>query len=128
MAVAITQIGGPFGSIIVRDTDCNNSATTIASPTTGSIIQIAIDNPNTTAVYYKMADTGSPVVGTTAADLVVRARAASVAGQHVRTTVQFGFQEMPFSTGFSSWCVTTAAEAGNTSPALKVSASYTIGG
>ena len=69
MAVAITQIGGPFGSIIVRDTDCNNSATTIANPTTGSIIQIAIDNPNTTAVYYKMADTGSPVVGTTAADL-----------------------------------------------------------
>ena len=132
MAVAITQLVGPFGTLQVRITNINNAATTLAAPTTGSIYTIGVTNPNLSPVYLKFADTLSATVGTTPASTVITVPGGTDMGGGIinprHTTTQFGFRDLSFVNGFSAWCVTGASEASAVSPASAVTASFIIGG
>jgi len=126
MAVTVTSIEPNLGKVLIKDTNPNNSITSLNSPTTGSIYMVNIENPNSSAVYFKLADAAAGTVGTTAADLVLKASGS--AGGGVPYQANFVFPEgVRFFTGFSHWCVTAAAEASAVSPASAVTASYVVG-
>lgn len=126
MAVTVTRNANNLGSDFVQDTDANNSLTTLSTPTTGSIYLVTVQNPNASPVYFKLADANSGTVGTLAANLVLQASASLGGG--IPSTSNFVFPGgVPFTTGFSHWCVTAPAEAAAVSPASAVTASYVIG-
>tara|TARA_S200002703_G_scaffold20532_1_gene16807 strand:- start:580 stop:963 length:384 start_codon:yes stop_codon:yes gene_type:complete len=126
MTVTVTTLEPNLGKSLVKDTNADNVLTTIASPTTGSIYMVNVENPNNTAVYFKLADASSGSVGTLPADLVLKASGS--AGGGVPFQANFIFPEgVRFFTGFSHWCVTAAAEASAVAPASAVTASYVIG-
>lgn len=126
MAVTVTSIEPNLGKVLIKDTNPNNTLTSLNSPTTGSIYMVNIENPNSSAVYFKLADASSGSVGTLPADLVLKASGS--AGGGVPYQANFVFPEgVRFFTGFSHWCVTAAAEASAVSPASAVTASYVVG-
>ena len=118
MAVTVTSIEPNLGKVLIKDTNPNNSITSLNSPTTGSIYMVNIENPNSSAVYFKLADAAAGTVGTTAADLVLKASGS--AGGGVPYQANFVFPEgVRFFTG--------AAESSAVSPASAVTASYVVG-
>ncbi len=111
MAVTVTNQSNPLGSKIVQDTGATNSAIDNASGASGTLYMVEIDNASySTAVYFKLANATSATAGTTAAALVLLCPAS--------TKRSYVFPEgIAFSSGFSHWCTTGAAEASTAAPA-----------
>ena len=117
MTVTVTNQSNPLGSKLVQDTIANGVAVDNTTGGAGSLYAVEITNPNGSAVYFKLADSANATAGTTAADVVLVCPANS--------TKNYVFMGgIAFSTGFSHWCVITAAEGEINSPAIAVTARY----
>ena len=118
MAVTVTNQSNPIGSRLVQDSDVTSTAADNTTGTTGTLYMVEVDNTaNANIVYFKMADSADATGGTTAADLVLTVPAS--------TKMSYVFPTgIAFSTGFSHWCTTGAAEDNTTSPTADVIARY----
>ncbi len=120
MAVTVTNQSNPLGSQLVQDTDAKGTAVDNASGGSGTLYAVEVVNPNGASVYFKLADATSATAGTTAADIVLECPASS--------TKNYVFLAgVAFSSGFSHWCVTAAAESNTTNPGSDVTVRYVIG-
>jgi len=118
MAVTVTNQTTPLGSKIVQDTAATNSAVDNSTGGSGTLYMVEVDNTGySTAVYLKMADTTNATAGTTASTMVLFCP-ASVKRSYV-------FPEgIAFSSGFSHWCTTGAAESDTSAPATPPTVRY----
>tara|TARA_Y100001963_G_C6441023_1_gene291401 strand:+ start:96 stop:461 length:366 start_codon:yes stop_codon:yes gene_type:complete len=118
MAVTVTNQSNPLGSKLVQDSSAGNTAADNTTGSSGTLYLVEIDNTaNASIVYFKMADSADATAGTTAAGLVLMVPAS--------TKMSFAFPTgISFSTGFSHWCVTGAAESNTTAPGSAVVARY----
>ena len=120
MAVKVSLLI-PLGSKLVQDSSAINTAADNTTGGTGTLYMVEVDNTaNSIVVYFKLADSTDATAGTTAADIVLRVPAS--------TKMSFAFPTgIAFSSGFSHWCVTGAAESNTTSPGSAVVVSYVTG-
>jgi hypothetical protein len=118
MAVTVANQSNPLGSKLVQDSNTNKDAADDTTGASGTLYMVEVDNTaNSSIVYFKMANSADATGGTTAANLVLMVPAS--------TKMSYVFPTgIAFSTGFSHWCVTTAAESGVTSPSSAVIARY----
>jgi hypothetical protein len=118
MAVTVTNQSNPLASKLVQDTAATNSAVDNSTGTSGTLYMVEIDNTGLAAiVYFKLADASSATAGTTAATIVLKCP-ASVKRSYV-------FPEgIAFSTGFSHWCVTGAAQTNTGAPSSTPTVRY----
>jgi hypothetical protein len=118
MAVSVTNQSTPLGSKIVQDTAATNSAVDNATGASGTLYMVEIDNSSYgTVVYFKLANATSATVGTTAAVMVLKCPASAKRS--------YVFPEgIAFSTGFSHWCVTGAAETSTAAPSTTPTVRY----
>jgi len=118
MAISVTNQATPLGARIVQDTNANATAADNTTGTTGTLYYVEIDNTaNGGAVYAKFADSTNATGGTTAADICLLCDGSS--------TKRYVFPNgLSFGTGFSHWCVTSAAEASTASPGSAVTLRY----
>jgi hypothetical protein len=118
MAVTVTNQSNPLGSKIVNDTAASNTAVDNASGGSGTLYMVEIDNSSySTAVYLKMADTTNATAGTTASTMVLFCPASSKRS--------YVFPEgIAFSSGFSHWCTTAAAEDSTAAPSTPPTVRY----
>ena len=119
MAVSVTNQSSPLGSKIVQDTSATSTAVDNTTGASGTLYMVEIVNTGGGSgdVYFKLADTTNATAGTTAADMVLFCPASS------RRTYVFP-EGIAFSSGFSHWCVKTAAESSTTAPDATVIARY----
>ena len=74
----------PVGTSIYENTTSNTTAGTV-SASAGTVYQVQVDNRNNdVAVWTKLYDNATPVIGTTDPELLVKCRAGK------RTTVSYG--------------------------------------
>ena len=118
MAVTVTNQHDPLAAKIVQDTGATNVAVDNSTGGSGTLYMVEIDNTGLAAiVYFKLANTANATAGTTAADLVLMCP-ASVKRSYV-------FPEgIAFSSGFSHWCVTSAAESNTDAPGTPPTVRY----
>jgi hypothetical protein len=118
MAVTVTNQSNPLGAKLVQDTSAGGTAIDNTTGATGTLYAVEVDNTaNASAVYFKMADSTNATAGTTAADICLMCDAS--------TKINYVFPTgIAFSSGFSHWCVTAAAESNTTSPGSSVIARY----
>ena len=118
MAVTVTNQSNPLAAKLVQDTAATNSAVDNTTGASGILYMVEIDNTNYAAiVYFKLADTDDATAGTTAATMQFMCP-ASVKRSYVMP------EGVAFSTGFSHWCVTEAAESNTSAPSSAVIARY----
>ena len=114
MAVTTTPLSNPIGSAIVTDTDADETGENNVRGAGSTIYQVDIDNSgNGAASYLKIYNNASPVVGTTAPDIVIMAPAS---GRRVWTDTT----GTALGTALSFACVTTGGTAGTTGPTSAV--------
>ena len=118
MAVTVTNQSNPLGSKLVQDSSAGNTAVDNTTGASGTLYMVEVDNTaNSAIVYFKMANTDDATAGTTAAHLVLIVPAS--------TKMSYVFPTgIAFSTGFSHWCVTEAAESNTSAPSSAVVARY----
>ena len=118
MALTVSTQVNPIGTKLVQDTDVTATAADDTTGASGTLYMVEIDNTaNASIVYFKMANTDDATGGTTAAHLVLMVPAS--------TKMSYVFPTgIAFSTGFSHWCVTEAAEANTSAPSSAVVARY----
>jgi len=116
MTVSVTDTTS-LGAKLVQDTEANSTAADNTTGGAGILYGVEITNPNVAPVYFKLADAATATPGTTAASVVLVCNASST------QNVSF-VSGLTFSTGFSHWCVTAAAESNTTNPDLAVTARY----
>ena len=118
MAVTVTTQVNPIGTKLVQDTDVTSAAADNTTGTSGTLYMVEVDNTaNASIVYFKMANSANATGGTTAAHLVLMVPAS--------TKMSYVFPTgIAFSTGFSHWCVTEAAESNTADPSSDVIARY----
>lgn len=118
MTVTVTNQSNPLGSKMVQDSSATSAAADNTTGASGNLYAVEIDNSlNAAAAYLKLADSTNATGGTTAADVVLVCPASS--------KKNFVFLAgIPFSNGFSHWCVTGAAEADTTNPLNPVVVRY----
>ena len=117
MAVTVTNQSTPLGGKIVQD----DGAGAVKENTTGgsgTLYMVEIDNASySTAVYFKMVNAASATIGSTAATMVLYCPASS------RRSYAFP-KGIAFSTGFTHWCTTGAAESSTTTPSTNPTVWY----
>jgi len=118
MPVTATNQTTPLGSKIIQDTAATNSAVDNSTGGSGTLYMVEIDNTSySTAVYLKMADTTNATAGTTASTMVLFCPASAKRS--------YVFPEgIAFSSGFSHWCTTGAAESNTDAPATPPTVRY----
>lgn len=118
MAVSVTNQSTPLGNKIVQDTSAINIAVDNTTGAGGTLYAVEITTTTASTVFFKLADSADATAGTTAADLVLRCP-----GNSTKSYIFPG--GIPFATGFSHWCVLSAAESNTTTPGdNNVSVSY----
>ena len=116
MTVSVTDTTS-LGAKLVQDTQANGTVAANTTGGSGTLYGVEIINPNASAVYFKLANALTATPGTTAADVVLFCPASS--------TQNYSFVSgLAFSTGFSHWCVTAAAESNTTNPGSSVTVRY----
>ena len=117
MAVTVTNQSNPLASKLVQDTDANATAVDNTTGANGTLYAVEIVNAAGTIVYLKLANSTNATAGTTAAHLVLMCAASS--------TQSYVFPSgIAFSSGFSHWCVTEAAESNTNAPGASVTVRY----
>jgi len=118
MTVSVTNQSTPLGNKIVQDTSVVNVAVDNATGASGTLYAVEITTTTGSTVFFKLADTTDATAGTTAADIVLRCP-----GNSQKSYIFPG--GIPFTAGFSHWCVLSAAESNTTTPGdSNVSVSY----
>ena len=101
MAVTVTNQSNPLGAKLFQDTAASNTAVDNTTGANGTLYAVEIVNGAGTIVYLKLANSTDATAGTTAGDVVLMCAASSTQN---------------FSSGFSHWCVTGAAESNTGAP------------
>jgi hypothetical protein len=102
MAVTLSNVANPLGTLLVTDTDANGTAEENATGGTGTIYSVQIDNTlNTSGVYLKIAD--NAMAGTTSQDQAPNWVYYAPAGQTVTYACPGG---SAFGTALSFWATT----------------------
>tara|TARA_R100000808_G_scaffold24984_2_gene60203 strand:+ start:4697 stop:5062 length:366 start_codon:yes stop_codon:yes gene_type:complete len=118
MAVTVTNQSNPLANKLVQDTAAAATAVENTTGAAGTLYMVEIDNTGySTAVYFKLADATSATAGTTAASMVFLCPAS------VKRSYAFP-EGIAFSTGFSHWCVTAAAQNSTAVPATPPTVRY----
>ena len=105
MAVTLSNVANPLGTLLVTDTEANGTAEENATGATGTIYSIQIDNTlNTSSVYVKIAD--NAMAGTTSSDQTPNWVYYAPAGKTVTYACPGG---SPFGTALSFWGTTVKA-------------------
>ena len=102
MAVTLTKQSSPLSVNLIRDSSCGAVQENVTG-TNGVLYSIEIKNDGSEDVYFKLADAASATLGTTAATIVIYVPATK------SRSVVFP-KGITFSTGFTHWCTTAAAE------------------
>jgi hypothetical protein len=109
MAVTVTNQSNPLGAKLVQDTAASNTAVDNTTGANGTLYAVEIVNGAPTIVYLKLSNSADATAGTTAGDVVLMCAASS--------TQNYVFPSgIVFSSGFSHWCVTGAAESNTGAP------------
>ena len=112
MAMTSTPIVNPIGAAIVKESAVSSTPDNDVRAGATTVYQVDVDNTaNSAATFIKMADAASITVGTTSPEYILKVPAS------VRKVFTFDLAGVLFATGLSFYGVTTAALAGNTSPA-----------
>lgn len=99
MAVTLSNVANPLGTLLVTDIETNSIAEENVTGGAGTIFSIQIDNTlNTTGVYIKIAD--NAMAGTTSADQTPNWVYYAPAGKTVTYACPGG---SPFGTALSFW-------------------------
>lgn len=99
MAVTLSNVANPLGTLLVTDTEANGTAEENATGGTGTIYSVQIDNTlNTVGVYVKIAD--NAMAGTTSQDQTPNWVYYAPAGKTVTYACPGG---SAFSTALSFW-------------------------
>jgi hypothetical protein len=110
MTLSVTPQASPLATKLVQEDAANATPRSNVTGAPGSVFMIEFDNsPNAQAAWLKLYNSASPVVGTTAADLIVPIAA------NARRSVAIP-QGLPFSVGISFAVTAGAAEANVASP------------
>ena len=114
MAVTVTNQSNPLAAKIVQDTATTNTAVDNTTGASGTLYMVEIDNTAyATIVYFKLADSANATAGTTAPSIVLKCPASKKRS--------YVFPEgIAFSSGFSHWCTTGAAQTDTGAPGTVV--------
>jgi len=113
MALSTTVQATPLATTLVVQTVTNATPNNNVTGAAGVLYLVDIDNTaNAAATFLKIYDAASPTVGTTAATYVIRV--AATTRRSIAIVEGFEFTALSFA------AVTTAAEAGVTSPSSPV--------
>tara|TARA_Y100001938_G_C7953470_1_gene360482 strand:- start:246 stop:614 length:369 start_codon:yes stop_codon:yes gene_type:complete len=112
MAVTITKQNSPLANQLVRDSSCYSVKENVTGGT-GTLYQVEIDNSsNAAAVYFKLLDGTSATMGTTSPTFMLYCPA-----NKRRSFVMP--KGVAFSSGFTHWCTTGAADTSSGEPGTK---------
>jgi hypothetical protein len=107
MAVTLSNVANPLGTILVTDLSANGTAEEDVTTGGGTMYSIQIDNSDNTAItYIKIVDStmGSTVSGTQIPDYVFFSAAGS--------TVTYAFPDgLAYTNGLSFWATSVKASA-----------------
>ena len=105
MAVTLSNVANPLGTLLVTDTNATGTAEENVTGGTGTIYSVQIDNTlNTSSVYLKIAD--NAMAGTTSQDQAPNWVYYAPAGQTVTYACPGG---SAFGTALSFWATTVKA-------------------
>lgn len=118
MAVTVTNQSNPLASKLVEDTAATSTAVDNTTGAAGTLYMVEIDNiAYGTAVYLKIANATTATAGSTAATMVFHCP------RSVKRSYVFP-EGIEFSSGFSHWCTTGAAESNTGAPATPPTVRY----